>query len=668
MAQSSAHIGAVGTNSFLHNDRTQKVSYLIDDQSNNEISVNSTLAYQQFQELKLQAQNSYIKNVGQKPQEKTEYLKEVIVNLNQHHTMKDLDKVAELFEKEGYTILQKAIHKDEGHIETSDKQYIMGRTNYTPDTPNVAEFHDGKFYEMKFTLKEQKLKNGKTRNIKEWEKDKEIIEYEKKYNIHAHITYFTHDVETGKSIKAFGQGWQKSKLQTDVAELLKMQRGKVSSTAEAKRLNVEVQPKSKRKSTRDFRKNITESKVQTLAKLKDVQQQFKLEKERLKESGTAVQSDYKILKLEFDELKKLARSKDLSIQDLEDRLVDILVQPPEIRFRDREVEKIVKVEDFEKINKLELELEEIKSKANKLILGYREQIQELESKEPEIRTVEKFIDRPVDRIVKVPVDREVKVENTEKIDRLELELQEVKNKANRFIREYQDRIKELESREPEIRTIEVPVDRPVDRIVEVEDFKKINKLEKELQEIKDEANRLILGYRNKIKALESREPEVRNVEVKVEDFEKINRLNRELEEQKELVNSTNQKYLDAMKEAKSRIQKSVVKGAKALIELDEEKEKNQDLTTKYTKAYSALKDLRGLLPKEKQQEIKDFSDLVSQFKSLDQAKRPSTNPLLDEARARMKANPNTAQEAEENLRKMIAKDKSSRENQGRGGR
>ena len=307
---SSAHIGGVSTGSFLHNDRTQTTTYLIDTQINNEYTVDSNTAYKHFQDLKQTAIKSYIETVGQNPQKNTKYLKEVIINLEQHHTMKDVDKVSKLFSDKGYTILQQSVHKDEGHIETPEKVYIMGRTNYTAETPNVAELHDGKFFEMH--------KEGK-----EWLKGKEITEYEKHYNYHAHVTYFNNDLKTGKSIKAFAQGWEKSALQTDVAKILNMERGKVSSTAEAKKLGVEVEPKSKRESTKERRYNSTVQKIGKIALVKDVKFQYKEERQKIIASHDGTKKIYSELKTKYDVLEDRARNKDLTIEELKSNLSDV---------------------------------------------------------------------------------------------------------------------------------------------------------------------------------------------------------------------------------------------------------------------------------------------------------------------------------------------------------
>lgn len=195
---SSIHICKVSSGSFLHNDRTQKVSYLIDDSSLNECSRSSSDCLAEYQSLKLQASENYTKLTSQKMQKSTIFLKEAIVNLEEHHTLKDLEPIKERLESYGFKVLQMSIHRDEGFVNPENK---------------------------------------------------------KQKNYHAHITMFNLDLESGKSVK-FGKTYRTelSKLQTLVADTLKMQRGTVSVQEHADELKVSVSKASKRLDTHDYKK------------------------------------------------------------------------------------------------------------------------------------------------------------------------------------------------------------------------------------------------------------------------------------------------------------------------------------------------------------------------------------------------------------------------------
>lgn len=196
MAQASIHIGKVGTGSFFHNDRTMSPSYAIDSKIENECTTSSNDALQSYYKLRAEAQQNYTERTGQKMQKNTIFLKEAIINLNDNHTLKDLEPIMKELERKGYTVLQASIHRDEGHIDE-----VTG---------------------------------------------------EKVKNLHAHITLFNLDKE-GKSVK-IGNAIEYSKLQTKNAEFLGMERGATANRHEAKHLGVEVAPRKMRLDTHVFKK------------------------------------------------------------------------------------------------------------------------------------------------------------------------------------------------------------------------------------------------------------------------------------------------------------------------------------------------------------------------------------------------------------------------------
>jgi len=197
MAQSSIHIDAVTTGSFLHNDRTMKPSYLIDSSAKNDCTVSSKNALEKFHSLKLEAEKNYTSRTGQKVQKKTVFLKEAIVNLEEHHTLEDLKPIIEKLEGYGFTILQTSIHRDEG--------FVSGK------------------------------RSGK--------------------NYHAHITLFNLDPENGKTVK-FGKDYRQelSKLQTLTAKALKMERGTVSVLEEAHAINRPLEKAKRRLDTHEYKR------------------------------------------------------------------------------------------------------------------------------------------------------------------------------------------------------------------------------------------------------------------------------------------------------------------------------------------------------------------------------------------------------------------------------
>lgn len=115
------------------------------------------------------AMETYKAKFKQKNQAKS-YLWSAVVNLKESSTMQDLEKLSAHFQnKYGFQCYQIAIHRDEGHIDRETGEKIM--------------------------------------------------------NYHAHLEFVTLDKETGKNRQRDLRGKQMSELQTEIAQILGMQRG-----------------------------------------------------------------------------------------------------------------------------------------------------------------------------------------------------------------------------------------------------------------------------------------------------------------------------------------------------------------------------------------------------------------------------------------------------------
>jgi hypothetical protein len=266
---SSIHIAKVSSGSFLHNDRTQKPSYLIDTSVNNEYSANSQNAFNEYSTLKDEATKAYIERTGQKIQKSTIYLKEAIVNLQEHHTLKDLEPIKEKLEDYGFKVLQMSIHRDEG------------------------------------------FKNG----------DK------LEHNYHAHITMFNLTPD-GKTVK-FGKDYRTelSKLQTFTADTLKMERGKVSVAEHAKEINKPVEKASKRLDTHEYkhamkmRDGLKKELAQTKKQKDELFKHYGIRRDKIKKavllSGRAKKYAYDIL---YQEQTKDIKNLNEQITELKSQL------------------------------------------------------------------------------------------------------------------------------------------------------------------------------------------------------------------------------------------------------------------------------------------------------------------------------------------------------------
>lgn len=165
------HIDGVKITSESHNQRLRDFDYVRKDLTpNNEQWIKETIS-----DAKKRIHKTYKEKVGQKMQEKAKPIREGVVLIQEHHTIKDLHKLANRIEKEfGIKTIQMYTHKDEGH----------------------------------------------------WKEIEGSKEKEWKPNLHAHMVFDWTD-ENGKSYRL--KSYHLSKFQDIVAEELGMKRGKESS-------------------------------------------------------------------------------------------------------------------------------------------------------------------------------------------------------------------------------------------------------------------------------------------------------------------------------------------------------------------------------------------------------------------------------------------------------
>lgn len=183
MALSSINFQKVSTHSFKHNDRTEErtAKTVHTEYSHKNIcDSDSKSAAQNFNEL---FNESIAKVTGRERRaDKKNTLVEAVVNIKPNTTLEDLKELQKHIEKEfGFTGLQIAIHKDEGHYE------------------------DGKFIT----------------------------------NDHAHLSFFTLDKENGRQMfrREHISRDKLRDLQTETAKILNMDRGKSKEETGRERLS-----------------------------------------------------------------------------------------------------------------------------------------------------------------------------------------------------------------------------------------------------------------------------------------------------------------------------------------------------------------------------------------------------------------------------------------------
>jgi hypothetical protein len=218
-----------------HNDRTLAPSYLIDTEKGAECNLNAEQARALKNQIIKEAIQKYTENTRQKFQAKS-FEWSAVVNIKPDTTMQDLENLAKHFnDKYGFQCYQIAIHRDEGH----------------------------------------KDENG-----------------EKQINQHAHMEFITLDKETGKqNFKMRDFSKQKMReIQTEVAEILQMERGKDKRLTGAKR----IEPRKYAQLKEQEKAAIKETKIKVANQIKELKTELEAEilsKKEIKEQFEAFRKE-----------------------------------------------------------------------------------------------------------------------------------------------------------------------------------------------------------------------------------------------------------------------------------------------------------------------------------------------------------------------------------------
>lgn len=303
MAKSSIHIQGGKIGFFSHNSREKKTVNAIFNDESNFISCDNKTAIENFKnELKLRTLK-YLQNhpTRKKLHSKTLTHLSAIVNFNKNHTPQDIKKVCDYLEKTLDTkVIQFAMHRDEGHI------------------------------------------NDKGEPIK---------------NYHAHIEFLGLDSE-GNSIRRKLDRKYLINLQSEVANILNMQRGKNYTLLQA--------PRPKRLDTYEYKEMAKQrgEAVKELAKTKDLQEINKQLRAELKEAA-ATREDYAQLEQLNKDLKTRVKNKDLTIQEL-NNIINEYKQEKALRILNLKKEIIAKKEQKENANKALEQTKELKAENDTL--------------------------------------------------------------------------------------------------------------------------------------------------------------------------------------------------------------------------------------------------------------------------------------------------------------
>ena len=221
-----------------HNDRTLPPSYLIDNEKGAECDRNAEQARELKGQIIAQAKEAYINRTNQRFQAKS-YEWSAVCNIKPDTTMDDLKRLAQHFnDKYGFQCYQIAIHKDEGHIDEDGKKQI---------------------------------------------------------NHHAHLEFVTLDKNTGINRQRELTPQKLRELQSEVSQILQMQRGIDKRISKAERIEPrkyakqkETEKKTTKQTINDLNKQIREIEKQQREALKEADNAFQTERKRMIEANNAL--------------------------------------------------------------------------------------------------------------------------------------------------------------------------------------------------------------------------------------------------------------------------------------------------------------------------------------------------------------------------------------------
>ena len=283
MGKSSIHMQTATAGTILHNSRENYSKSVVFPDEKNELWNDSKTAFKLFREELEIRSNAYTARTKQKLQKNASTMISAVVNLEQHHTLKDLEDLKNYIEKEFDTkIIQMAIHRDEGKLINKNNpvdKLVSGKDFFLNAKDNEL------YFDNKFT---QKI------NMDEWEIEK---------NYHGHFEMLGIDSD-GNSLRKKMNIYKLSKLQDFTAESLNMERTP-SNVEVVKENGVE---KVKRKTTKNKKRLDTHEYKEQAKIINEFNMASDNEKQKIIKKTNEIinneKEDKKKLKEELEELKK----------------------------------------------------------------------------------------------------------------------------------------------------------------------------------------------------------------------------------------------------------------------------------------------------------------------------------------------------------------------------
>ena len=269
MGKASIHIQKASGGAITHNSRENYSKSVVFKDEKNELWNDKKSAFQIYREELKNRVEAYTNRTNQKLQKTAVTHLSAVVNLEQHHTLKDLEKIKDELEKVFDTkVFQMAIHRDEGKIKHKETgEYLVSGIDffYNPD--------DKKYYSKK----------DKHTFLNELN----INHYEIEKNYHAHIEMMGLDSQ-GQAIRQKMNKFVLSNLQDFTAENLQMERGNNYQIKKSvKRLDTH-QFKASKKEENEVKKIVKNEKSKIVKKANEIINSEREDKKKIKEELVAI--------------------------------------------------------------------------------------------------------------------------------------------------------------------------------------------------------------------------------------------------------------------------------------------------------------------------------------------------------------------------------------------
>lgn len=283
MGKASIHIQKASGGAITHNSRENYSKSVVFKDENNELWNDKKSAFQIYREELKNRVEAYTNRTNQKLQKTAVTHLSAVVNLEQHHTMKDLEKIKEELEKVFDTkVFQMAIHRDEGKIKHKETgEYLVSGIDFyfNPD--------DEKYYTKKDKNK--------------YENELNIYEYDIEKNYHAHIEMMGLDSQ-GQAIRQKMNRFVLSNLQDFTAQTLNMERGNNYQIKKSvKRLDTH-EFKAEKKAENEVIKTVKTEKNKVIKKANEIIKDERTQKKEIKHELEALKQENNKARAEIKEL------------------------------------------------------------------------------------------------------------------------------------------------------------------------------------------------------------------------------------------------------------------------------------------------------------------------------------------------------------------------------